>query len=198
MSPDWRSRFHPISNDYASTRKAKSENTVRLGKCGIKNNWCLKPLNPPPYQHYLGRAGGCCGSLILWIDPACQELTDPFYSARDQTLYLGMRKRSERLVKHRWNCHTPALALILIRLPCLARFGAVGALDIRRGQVHQRQRGWKASAQGSPLPLQRCLVDIQNSFMKYISVVCSYDSRAANGVMYLADLVKLPVQLWFH
>lgn len=36
------------------------------------------PHNPPPCQHHLG-IGGYRGSQILWIAPACQELTDPFF-----------------------------------------------------------------------------------------------------------------------
>lgn len=144
--------------------RRKSENMKVPGKCSIRNN-CYQPRITWGEQ---------VGVLRVWFFGeilSCQELTDRFYSARDQTLYLGARKRSECLPKHRWNCHTPALALISINLPCLGRPAIVGALDIRRGQVHRRRHGWKASARGSSLPLRRCSVDIQNSFRKSSALV---------------------------
>lgn len=98
-----------------------------LGKCLIKCHRYQVQSPPsthlPLYQIHQRRADGCCGNLTLRGSQACQELTDHFFSARNQAPYLDLRNRSECIaVKHRWNFHTPVLAMILIDFPCLGCF----------------------------------------------------------------------------
>lgn len=86
------------------------------------------------------------------------------------------------------NCSTPALAQILIHFPCLARFGKVWALDIRRRQVFQRQREWKASGRAPLCSSNDTLLTLK---------IHSGNTFASPAFM-THELLMYSQTLWFH
>lgn len=69
-----------------------------------------------------GRAGGCCGNVILRIAPACQELTDPFFILPEIRLFIWAR---EREANGRWNTGGTVTHLLWhwFWSVCLVQFG---------------------------------------------------------------------------
>lgn len=106
----------------------------------------FSPSVPP----CLSQLGMCRYSGAVCLAPASLSEADGSHFVLPQIrLFIWAREAERR--EPRWSRHTPALAPVVIHPPGEARSGSVAAHDIRRGQVHQRQRGRKKHLRRAPV-----------------------------------------------
>ena len=106
------------NNYYPRCEESRSHDTDRL--IGCERDGAAVSHKPLQHRDYLGRVGGW---EAVWSigEPECRcRGWHRFILPEIRRDYLGMKSRSQRLVKHRWNCRVPSLPLISSASPCLA------------------------------------------------------------------------------
>lgn len=157
--------------------------TWRFGECLIKFGCCVIFSTQPSIRPTWREAGGCCGNQSLWRDQGCQGMTDRFYFAKDQTLYVGTRKRGKcRLVKAQVE-----LSHSQIGSDC-DRFALFRSVLSGWNAWHKAATGASETARVTSICAALLFApsnDTWLTFRKYIGSICTGSSRASEGIMYL-------------
>ena len=119
------------NNYYPRCEEPRTHDTDRL--IGRERDGAAVSRKPLQHRDYLGSVGGW---EAVWSigepEYRCQGW-HRFFLLEIRCDYLGMKSRSQRLVKHRWNCRThPTCHCFFSTSPCLALVlnGVWGGLSI--------------------------------------------------------------------